>query len=447
MADTERAPSNADAAPAINAPPPIPNVPSTVVTPSASPSPLIINKVSKEDKETPSSCQVSTPPSPRAPLPPFVPRYLREEIKTSAGQNQKQPLKVGLRVPKPKLPKPEPKPRRDGNPFNEGRWKEEEHQLFLEGIEKFGKKWTQIAGLVKTRSVVQVRTHAQKYYQRLEAAAKGILTREFRSPSTSTLKFLPEHAKRVEQIVKKSNPPMKMTLIDTGTPKKYAKKGNSSSVKSSKPRTKAKRTPTSTTKRTTPIATVTSTPTATVTWKKRKVIPFAIPSRGAASFPSEVVMCIVTPLPTRKPQVSSVPVTSNPKKRPVAATVTKKPAEPTPPPAYATGERKSKRQRKVLVKSSLGDLHSEWSRNWKPEEDRILKEATDKGIAFEDISEKLLPGRSRAACSSRYFNRLSTKPVPTHALMCGPKDVASVDEETKDLLCDEELLCMEDLDE
>ncbi len=45
-----------------------------------------------------------------------------------------------------------------------GRWTLEEHSLFLKGLEFYGKGWKKIAELIKTRTVVQVRTHAQKYF-------------------------------------------------------------------------------------------------------------------------------------------------------------------------------------------------------------------------------------------------------------------------------------------
>ena len=48
-----------------------------------------------------------------------------------------------------------------------GRWTDEEHDLFLEALKKYGKEWKKIAGAVKTRTVVQTRTHAQKYFQKI----------------------------------------------------------------------------------------------------------------------------------------------------------------------------------------------------------------------------------------------------------------------------------------
>mgnify|MGYP003476702583 CR=1 FL=1 len=45
---------------------------------------------------------------------------------------------------------------------------EHEHAVFLEGLQKHGKQWKTIAGMIGTRTVVQVRTHAQKYFQKMD---------------------------------------------------------------------------------------------------------------------------------------------------------------------------------------------------------------------------------------------------------------------------------------
>ncbi|KAK8806958.1 hypothetical protein WA158_003717 [Blastocystis sp. Blastoise] len=55
---------------------------------------------------------------------------------------------------------------------NQGRWTKEEHELFLKGLEKYGKDWKKIAGCIESRTIVQVRTHAQKYLQKLDSAKK-----------------------------------------------------------------------------------------------------------------------------------------------------------------------------------------------------------------------------------------------------------------------------------
>lgn len=53
-----------------------------------------------------------------------------------------------------------------------GRWTREEHEAFLQALQQYGKEWKKVAAKVKTRTVVQTRTHAQKYFQKLQ---KGLI--------------------------------------------------------------------------------------------------------------------------------------------------------------------------------------------------------------------------------------------------------------------------------
>lgn len=46
-----------------------------------------------------------------------------------------------------------------------GRWTRSEHERFLAGLKRYGKEWKRVASSVRTRTVVQTRTHAQKYFQ------------------------------------------------------------------------------------------------------------------------------------------------------------------------------------------------------------------------------------------------------------------------------------------
>lgn len=55
---------------------------------------------------------------------------------------------------------------------SKGRWTRREQVLFEEGLRKYGKEWRVIADMIKTRTVIQIRTHAQKYFQKL-AKTKG----------------------------------------------------------------------------------------------------------------------------------------------------------------------------------------------------------------------------------------------------------------------------------
>ncbi|CAM9456367.1 unnamed protein product, partial [Laminaria digitata] len=51
---------------------------------------------------------------------------------------------------------------------NTGRWSEEEHKNFLRGYRKYGKDWVVIRELcVTTRTVTQIRSHAQKFLKNM----------------------------------------------------------------------------------------------------------------------------------------------------------------------------------------------------------------------------------------------------------------------------------------
>ena len=50
---------------------------------------------------------------------------------------------------------------------NCSRWTQEEHKLFLQGIMLYGKDWKSIQPLIKTRSLLQIRTHAQKVFKKV----------------------------------------------------------------------------------------------------------------------------------------------------------------------------------------------------------------------------------------------------------------------------------------
>lgn len=62
------------------------------------------------------------------------------------------------------LPRPHSQPKQE---FNEGRWTKVEHEAFVKGLELYGKEWKKIATLVPTRSIVQIRTHAQKFFLKI----------------------------------------------------------------------------------------------------------------------------------------------------------------------------------------------------------------------------------------------------------------------------------------
>ncbi|KRX05677.1 Homeodomain protein [Pseudocohnilembus persalinus] len=70
-----------------------------------------------------------------------------------------------------KLPtdlKNSPSRKLSGNTNTNGRWTREEHIRFVEGLSYFGKNWKLVEEYVGTRSGAQIRSHAQKFFNRLE---------------------------------------------------------------------------------------------------------------------------------------------------------------------------------------------------------------------------------------------------------------------------------------
>ena len=66
----------------------------------------------------------------------------------------------------------------------QGRWTEEEHQHFLEGLKMFGKDWRSIEEHIGSRSCAQIRSHAQKYFNKLNrdiAKSQGKSAAEFKA--------------------------------------------------------------------------------------------------------------------------------------------------------------------------------------------------------------------------------------------------------------------------
>eukprot|EP00529_Nitzschia_sp_RCC80_P017171 CAMPEP_0113490188 /NCGR_PEP_ID=MMETSP0014_2-20120614/26916_1 /TAXON_ID=2857 /ORGANISM="Nitzschia sp." /LENGTH=654 /DNA_ID=CAMNT_0000383949 /DNA_START=332 /DNA_END=2296 /DNA_ORIENTATION=- /assembly_acc=CAM_ASM_000159 len=76
----------------------------------------------------------------------------------------------------------------DDRPFNTGRWSDEEHQRFLDGLSQYGTgNWKKITEMVGTRSCTQIRTHAQKYFIALQKPAGGVVEKGKKGGSVGSL--------------------------------------------------------------------------------------------------------------------------------------------------------------------------------------------------------------------------------------------------------------------
>ena len=48
----------------------------------------------------------------------------------------------------------------------DGKWSEDEHNRFLQGIKEYGRDWMEVTKWVGTRTVEQIRSHAQKFFKK-----------------------------------------------------------------------------------------------------------------------------------------------------------------------------------------------------------------------------------------------------------------------------------------
>ena len=68
-----------------------------------------------------------------------------------------------------------------------GRWTPQEHQSFLEGLNVFGREWKKVAARIPTRTSAQIRSHAQKYFSKMQREESILL----QDPSSSTFPSSP----------------------------------------------------------------------------------------------------------------------------------------------------------------------------------------------------------------------------------------------------------------
>ena len=54
------------------------------------------------------------------------------------------------------------------NQFHTGRWTEEEHQKFIDGILQYGNEWKKVQQVIGSRSSTQARSHAQKFFLKIK---------------------------------------------------------------------------------------------------------------------------------------------------------------------------------------------------------------------------------------------------------------------------------------
>ena len=74
-------------------------------------------------------------------------------------------------------------PKVDQNSTNQGRWNSEERKRFVSAYKMYGKDWKKVAAVVKTRTVIQIRRHAEKILLKLQKEASDSTRRQLEEVS------------------------------------------------------------------------------------------------------------------------------------------------------------------------------------------------------------------------------------------------------------------------
>ena len=92
-----------------------------------------------------------------------IPKEQIEDLLTKNKENNSQ--SICLKLKPEQSYKKETKASRLGK--STGRWTSKEHLLFIEGLKIYGKNWKKVESFIGTRTGTQIRSHAQKFFNRI----------------------------------------------------------------------------------------------------------------------------------------------------------------------------------------------------------------------------------------------------------------------------------------
>jgi len=106
--------------------------------------------------------------------------------------------------------------------YNIGEWTFAEHELFLKAMAQYGNKWNKVQEIVKTRSKIQIRSHAQKYFAANKIKALKKIKREGKDKELIFL--VTREYRNLNHIIQKNPIEILIDPIPTRKPKNYETK-------------------------------------------------------------------------------------------------------------------------------------------------------------------------------------------------------------------------------
>lgn len=110
--------------------------------------------------------------------------------------------------------------------LTDGRWTFKEHKIFVDAILVHGNNWKSIQQLIKTRSLIQVRSHSQKFFLKLKKDLKDVkmdavkfkevfslLEPEISQPALEVMYMIPFKSKRLHSDKKVMNKTFNLSRI------------------------------------------------------------------------------------------------------------------------------------------------------------------------------------------------------------------------------------------
>ena len=113
--------------------------------------------------------------------------------------NKKKRFKIIKKVVNHKVLPPLPPTKLSETKLNEGRWSDDEQLKFIFGISKEGTNWKKIKNLISTRTLAQIRSHAQKFYNKLKLCKNDMLGIDFTSNEIHGIKDMINHIRSINK--------------------------------------------------------------------------------------------------------------------------------------------------------------------------------------------------------------------------------------------------------